>query len=79
VHPKRRTNPQQAFIWAGDKELKKLQKAAWNAGWWPQAKKSGILWLADDQRGQVMVHGTSSDHHAYDNVLALFRAAGLDV
>jgi hypothetical protein len=39
----------------GNKDLKKLQKKAWNAGWWPERKKSGILWLAP-QDGHVMLH-----------------------
>ena len=78
MHPKRIDNPDQGFIHAGDKQLKKLQKAAWSAGWWPAPKKSGILWLAPDGVGQVMVHRTASDHRAYDNVRGLFRDAGLD-
>jgi hypothetical protein len=80
LHPKRKANPDQKFIYAGNKDLKKLQKVAWEAGWWPEEKKGGkILWLAPNQIGQVLVHTTSSDHHAYDNCLGLFRNAGLDV
>lgn len=78
-HPKRIANPDQGFIYVGDKELKKLQKRAWEAGWWPAEKKAGIMWLAPDAVGQVMLHGSSSDHHAYANAVAAFRAAGLDV
>jgi hypothetical protein len=59
------------------RDLKKLQKKAWNAGWWPAKKKNGILWLAPGGSGHVMLHGSSSDHHAYDNALAEFRNAGL--
>ena len=79
MHPKRRANDAQQFISVGDKALKKLQKAAWDAGWWPEMKKSGIMWLAPDGAGQVMLHGSSSDHHAYANALGEFRKAGLEV
>lgn len=48
LHPKRVENEHQAFIFVGDKELKRLQQAAWKAGWWPEQTKSGILWLAPD-------------------------------
>lgn len=78
MHPKRIANPDQGFIYVGDKQLRKLQKVAWEAGWWPDQKKKGILWMAPDGVGQVMLHGTSSDHHAYPNALAEFRKAGLD-
>jgi hypothetical protein len=78
VHPKRIENPNQAFIYVGDKKLKKLQKRAWDANWWPKTTKSGIMWFAPE-RGQVTIHGSESDHHAYANTLARFRAAGLDV
>lgn len=77
-HPLRVKNPRQEFIYVGDKDFRKLQKKAWDAWWWPKEKKSGILWLAPDGKGRVMLHGTSSDHHSYDNALAQFRAAGLD-
>ncbi len=79
VHPKRKDNPAQEFIFVGDKKLKKLQKDAWAAGWWAEKKKNGIMWLAPDCAGQVMLHGSSSDHHAFDNALAAFRKAGLQV
>lgn len=36
------------------------------------------MWLAPDGTGQVMLHATTSDHHAYANALAEFRKAGLD-
>jgi hypothetical protein len=78
-HPKRIANRNQSFISVGNKELKKLQRRAWDAGWWPKKTKSGIMWLAPDQVGQVLLHGTSSDHHAYGNALAEFRNAGLKV
>lgn len=78
MHPKRIAEPDQGFIYVGDKELKKLQKIAWEAGWWPAPKKKGILWQAPDRVGQVMLHATSSDHRAYNNALAAFRDAGLD-
>lgn len=79
MHPKRKANPAQGFTFVGDKQLKKLQKEAWNAGWWAEPKKSGIMWLAPDGVGQVMLHDSSSDHHAFDNALAEFRKAGLQV
>lgn len=78
-HPNHIANPHQSFIYVGDKRLKKVQKAAWDAGWWPKRTKSGIMWLAPDRAGQVLLHGTSSDHHAYDNAVAEFRKAGLKV
>jgi len=79
VHPKHDAWPTQQFIFVGDKNLKKLQKAAWDAGWWPERKKRGILWQAPDTVSHVMVHGSNSDHHAYANLLAEFRNAGLQV
>lgn len=79
IHPKRAANPDQQFIHVGDKKLKKLQKAAWEANWWPEPKKNGIMWLAPDGSGQVMLHGSSSDHHAHANALGEFRKAGLKV
>jgi hypothetical protein len=69
-HPKRRANPNEPFICVGDKQLKEVQKAAWNAGWWPVRKRSGIMWLAPDEVGQVMPHGTASDHRAHRNAVA---------
>jgi hypothetical protein len=78
LHPKRVAKDTQ-FVHVGDKRLKKLQKIAWEAGWWPETKRKGILWLAPDEVGQVMVHGSNSDHHAYDNLVAEFRKRGLDV
>jgi hypothetical protein len=76
-HEKRIEHPDQLFIWAGDKELKKLQKTAWEAGWWPSKKKKGIMWMGPNG-AQVMVHGTPSDGHAYPNMLGEFRKQGLD-
>lgn len=78
-HPKHLANPDKAFVYAGDKRLKKLQKQAWDAGWWPEEKKDGILWQSPDRRFQVMVHRTDSDHRAFDNASARFRRFGLDV
>lgn len=77
-HPKRRASLDQQFIHVGDKDLKKLQKRAWDAGWWPERKKSGIMWFAPNGADHVMVHGSSSDHHAFANVRKEFRNAGLD-
>lgn len=79
IHPKRKANPGAQFSFVGDKKLKKLQKAAWDANWWPEPKKNGIMWLAPDCAGQVMLHRSSSDHHALENALAEFRKAGLQV
>lgn len=79
VHPKRVASRTQQFISVGDKDLRKLQKAAWDAGWWPESKKRGIMWLAPDCVRHVMVHGSNSEHHAYANLLAEFRSAGLQV
>ena len=52
IHPKRRAHPNQQFICVGDKSLKKLQKAAWDANWWPERKKNGLMWLAPDGSGK---------------------------
>jgi hypothetical protein len=79
VHPKRVTNPRAQFVYVGDKRLKKLQKKAWDAGWWPERKKRGIMWQAPDGAGHVMVHGSDSDHHALANVTSEFRNAGLEI
>ena len=79
MHPKRVGNPTQQFVYVGDKHLKKLQKVAWDAGWWPEQKKKGIMWLAPAGGGHVMLHGSASDHRAYDNALGEFRKAGLEV
>jgi hypothetical protein len=79
LHPKRKANPDQKFIYAGDKKLKDVQKVAWDAGWWPERKKMGIMWLAPTGGGHVMVHSSSSDHRALDNALSLFRSAGLEI
>ena len=76
-HPKRDSNPEQGFVFVGDKRLKKLQKAAWDAGWWPERKKAGILWQCTDGVGQVLIHHSASDHRAYDNLLGEFRRHGL--
>lgn len=78
-HPNRRADRNQPFIYVGDKDLKKLQKRAWDAGWWPKQKKNGIMWLAPDGVGHVTLHNTQSDHRAHDNAVSLFRNAGLDV
>lgn len=77
MHPKRLANPDQSFIWVGNKDLKRLQKIAWRAGWWPARKKSGIMWQGPNG-AQVMLHDTDSDHHAYGNALGEFRRQGLD-
>jgi hypothetical protein len=79
MHPKRIANPRQDFIFVGGKELKKIQKAAWNAGWWPERKKNGVLWFASDGAGQVMLHSSASDRHALANAVSEFRKAGLDI
>jgi hypothetical protein len=78
-HPRRIANPKQQFVYVGDKQLKKLQKVAWDAGRWPEQKKGGIMWLAPDGSGHVMLHGTASDHRAFDNAVGEFRRAGLSV
>jgi hypothetical protein len=78
-HPKRIANPQQKFIWVGDKKLKDLQKIAWDAGWWPKEMKSGIMWLAPDEVGQVAIHGSNSDRRAINNLTSEFRKAGLKI
>jgi len=79
LHAKRKANRDQPFIAVGDKDLKKVQKMAWKAGWWPERKKSGIMWLAPDGASHVMLHDTASDHHALRNAVADFRRAGLNV
>jgi hypothetical protein len=78
-HPKRVANPRASFVPVGNKDLRKLQKEAWNAGWWPEKKKSGIMWQAPDRKSHVMLHGSDSDHHAYANAQRHFRDAGLDI
>ena len=40
-HPKRLEDPDKAFVYVGDKRLKKLQKQVWEAGWWPEEKRDG--------------------------------------
>lgn len=79
THPKRQAHPEQQFDSVGDKRLRRLQKVAWDAGWWPERKRNGIMWLAPDGSGQVMLHGSASDHRAHDNAVAEFRKAGLEV
>jgi hypothetical protein len=79
LHPKREQYTDQDFIYVGKKDFKRVQKAAWDAGWWPAQKRSGLMWQSPDQRFQVMVHGTSSDHHAFNNMVAEFRKAGLKI
>ena len=78
-HQKRRDDPNPQFIYVGGKDLKKLQKVAWDAGWWPKRTKSGIMWFAPNGEDHVTLHGSSSDHHAHANALGEFRKAGLDV
>jgi hypothetical protein len=78
-HPKRLARPDKAFVYVGDKRVKRLQRQAWEAGWWPEEKRDGILWQSPDQRFQVMIHRTGSDRRAFDNVAARFRRFGLDV
>lgn len=78
-HPRRISNADQKFIWVGDKKLKAVQKVAWDAGWWPKETKSGIMWLAPDEAGQVAIHGSNSDHRAIKNLTAEFRKAGLKI
>lgn len=78
-HPKRAEDPDQPFIYVGDKDLKKVQRAAWDAWWWPVRKKSGIMWFAPDEDGHVMVHGSSRGGRAFENAVAQFRRAGLDI
>lgn len=78
-HHLRVANPQQKFIWVGDKKLKRLQKIAWDAGWWPKETKSGIMWRAPGDAGQVAIHGTNSDHRAIRNLTSEFRKAGLKI
>lgn len=78
-HPKRLKDPNKAFAYVGDKRLKKLQKQAWEAGWWPDEKRDGIMWQSPDRRFQVMIHRTDSDRRAFDNAAALFRRFGLEV
>lgn len=79
LHPKRRADADKQFVYVGDKQLKRLQKKAWDAGWYPEEKRKGIMWKSPDQKSQVMLHSTDSDHRAYDNALGEFRRAGLDV
>ena len=67
------------FIWVGNKDLKAVQKKAYDAGWRPKRKKKGLMWLAPTGPGQVMLHGTDSDHHAFANAVSEFRRAGLDI
>lgn len=78
-HPKRLKNRDQAFVSVGDKDLKKVQKKAWDAGWWPAVKRNGIMWFAPDEIGQVMLHGSSSDRHALSNAVRDFQKAGLNI
>jgi hypothetical protein len=79
IHPKRLANPDQTFIWAGDKDRKALQRKAWDANWWPERKKKGVMWFSPDLASHVMVHETDSDYRAAANSRRDFRLAGLDV
>ncbi len=79
MHPKRLARPNARFSFVGDKRAKQLQRLAWDAGWWPERKRAGIMWLAPDGVDCVMVHGTPSDRRAYDNMRADFRARGLQL
>ena len=80
MHPKRTANKTAQFVWVGDKELKKLQRKAWDAGWWPERKTNGMLWQhPTDITASVMLHGTCTDHHAFANARSRFKKRGLDV
>ena len=67
------------FIWVGKKDLKKVQERAWDAGWRPVKKKNGVMWFGPEGTEHVMLHESSSDHHALDNAVSDFRKAGLDI
>lgn len=79
LHPERGGPRDKGFIYVGKKDLKKVQKAAWDAGWFPVRKKNGIMWQHPTNGKHVTLHGTSSDHHAYANAVARFRDAGLEI
>lgn len=77
LHPRRLANSDKKFDAVGGKDERAIQRKAWDAGWWPERKRSGILWMSPDERAQVMVHGTASDHRAIRNLTGEFRKAGL--
>jgi hypothetical protein len=79
MHPKRIGDPPPTFDYVGDKALKKLQRKVWDEGWFPERTKKGIRWLSPNLVNHVQLHGTASDHRAYDNAKALFRQFGVDV
>lgn len=67
-----------SFTFVGGRDFKPVQQAAWDAGWRPVKKKSGLMWRSPDGVAQVLIHGTSSDHRALKNTITEFRRGGLD-
>lgn len=80
MHKRRAKEPDAKRPRVRNREHDALVKAAWDAGWWCEQRKSGsVLCLAPDDVGKVMVHGTASGPRSLKNVRADFRRAGLDV
>lgn len=61
-----------------NRDMRKAVLAAVAAGVRYRLTKSGVLFYGENGVDCVPVHFTSSDHRAYQNMLAQFRKIGFD-
>jgi hypothetical protein len=81
LHPKRVANPSAKCPKAKDKDIRPLVKAAWDAGWWCEVKRTNYIECWPPGGGKF-VQVPSTPHtkgHRLKNLRQEFRRAGLDV
>jgi hypothetical protein len=79
MHSKRLENPKAKRPKVKDRQLDKMVKTAWSAGWWAVKRPTGhvMCYHPTDLKEKVLVNNTAGDRHVVPNVRSSFRKAGL--
>jgi hypothetical protein len=78
-HPKRLEKPHAKRPKAPDKDLDKLVKQAWEAGWWCWRGSKYIYCDSTDRTTRVKIAMTPSDWRTLANTKRDFRSGGLSL
>lgn len=64
---------------ANSKQIKRILSYVEGKGWTVNATAKGYMLRCPCGHAQVLIHKTSSDHRAFQNIRADLRRAGLDM
>lgn len=80
MHPKRLENPEAKRPKAPRKDYDRLVKAAWDAGWWCERRRSNYIFCYHpNESDYVVVKSTPSKQGTLPRTARLLRKLGVDV